>query len=30
MSRDDFTAAVEEQLRLRGISFNLGDLLEFV
>jgi hypothetical protein len=30
MSRDDFTAALEEQLRIRGISFSRGDLLEFV
>jgi hypothetical protein len=30
MSRDDFTAAVEEQLRIQGISFNLAELIEFV
>jgi hypothetical protein len=30
MSRDDFTTALEEQLRIRGISFNRGDVLDFV
>jgi hypothetical protein len=30
MSRDDFTTALEEQLRILGVSFNRGDLLDFV
>jgi hypothetical protein len=30
MSRDDFTAALEDQLRVRGISFSRAELLEFV
>jgi hypothetical protein len=30
MSRDDFTAAVEEQLRIQGIAFSRADLLDFV
>jgi hypothetical protein len=30
MSREHFTAAVEEQLRIQGISFSLADLLEFI
>jgi hypothetical protein len=30
MSRDDFIAAVEEQLRIQGISFSLAELIEFV
>jgi hypothetical protein len=30
MSQDDFTTAVEEQLRIRGISFGRAELLEFV
>ena len=30
MSRDDFTLAVESELRLRGAPFELADLLTFV
>jgi hypothetical protein len=30
MNQDDFTAAVEEQLRIQGISFGRADLLDFV
>jgi hypothetical protein len=30
MTRDDFTAALEEQLRIRGHSFARADLLDFV
>lgn len=30
MTRDDFTAALQEQLRLRGITFRHGDLEDFV
>jgi hypothetical protein len=30
MNRQNFTAAVEEQLRIQGISFSRADLLEFV
>jgi hypothetical protein len=30
MSREHFTAAVEEQLRIQGISFTRADLLDFV
>jgi hypothetical protein len=30
MTRDDFTAALEEQLRLRGLSFSRAAVLEFV
>jgi hypothetical protein len=30
MSRDDFTAALEEQLRLRGLSFSRAAVLDFV
>jgi hypothetical protein len=30
MSRDDFTAALEEQLRIQGISFSRADVLDFV
>src|SRR5262249_42001391 len=30
MTRDDFVAALEEQLRIRGYSFSRADLLDFV
>jgi hypothetical protein len=30
MSRDDFTAALEEQLRILGVSFYRADLIDFV
>jgi hypothetical protein len=30
MTRDDFTAALEEQLRLRGLSFSRAAVLDFV
>jgi hypothetical protein len=30
MTRDDFTAALEEQLRIRGYSFSRVDVLDFV
>jgi hypothetical protein len=30
MTRDDFAAALEEQLRIRGYSFSRADLLDFV
>jgi hypothetical protein len=30
MTRDDFTAALEEQLCIRGYSFSRADLLDFV
>jgi hypothetical protein len=30
MSRVDFAAALEEQLRIRAVSFSRADLLEFV
>jgi hypothetical protein len=30
MTRDAFTAALEEQLRIRGYSFSRADLLDFV
>jgi hypothetical protein len=30
MTRDDFTAALEEQLRLRALSFSRAAVLDFV
>ena len=30
MTRDAFTAALEEQLRIRGYSFSRADVLDFV
>jgi hypothetical protein len=30
MTRDDFTAALEEQLRLRGLGFSRAAVLDFV
>jgi hypothetical protein len=30
MTRDDFTAALEEQLRIRGYSFSRAAVLDFV
>jgi hypothetical protein len=30
MTREAFTAALEEQLRIQGISFSLAELLDFV
>ena len=30
MTRDDFTAALEAQLRLRGLTFSQGAVLDFV
>jgi hypothetical protein len=30
MSRESFTTALEEQLRIQGVSFSLAELLEFV
>ncbi len=30
MNREDFSMAVEEQLRIRGIAFGRGELLEFI
>jgi hypothetical protein len=29
MNRDDFTAALEQELRLRGVPFDLAELLAF-
>jgi hypothetical protein len=30
MTRDDFVAALEQELRLRGVGFSRADVLEFV
>jgi hypothetical protein len=30
MTRDDFTLALEQELRLRGVRFSRADLMQFV